>query len=220
MNIFGNAKTAVLAWLFIFYLCSAVFFCAIIQDENVCPSGDHSYDGWLTSVYFASVTMSTVGYGDVSLARGEAATWRVFIGALYMLVALLVGYTVFVSAADLALGGLDIGGSGRVTSVLFRPCVDSYDGDVPLYQQVRRVVKVRVLELVTFFFLLNLVGVFASRIFVYYTDAEDEQWTWMDSFYWAIQTTTTVGKLRFGSCVVDVDSAETVTDNVLYVLVI
>jgi hypothetical protein len=29
---------------------------------------------------------------------------------------LLVGYTVFVSTADLALDGLDIGGSGRVTS--------------------------------------------------------------------------------------------------------
>jgi hypothetical protein len=135
-----------------------------------------------------------------------------------MLVALLVGYTVFASAADLALGGLDI--SGGVTSALFRPCVDSYDGDVPLYKQVRRVVNIRVSELVTYFFLLNLVGIFASRIFIHYTDAEEEQWTWMDSLYWAIQTTTTIGKSQLGSCVVDVDSAETVTDNVLSVLVI
>jgi hypothetical protein len=163
--------------------------------------------------------MSTVGYGDVSLA-GEAR-WRVFIGTLYMLVALLVGYTVFASAAGAALGGLDIGGSGRVTSALFRPCVDNYDdGDVPLYKQVRRVVYIRVMELVVYFFLLNLVGVFASRIFVFYSDADDEQWNWMDSLYWAIQTTTTIGKWQVGSCVVEINSSERVTDNVLYVLVL
>lgn len=50
--------------LFGFYLFTAILFCPIMNDDGVCPrdpTGDRSYYGWLTAVYFASVTMSTVG---------------------------------------------------------------------------------------------------------------------------------------------------------------
>lgn len=42
--------------LFLFYLFSAILFCPIMKDDVVCPNRD-TFDGWLTSVYFASVTM-------------------------------------------------------------------------------------------------------------------------------------------------------------------
>jgi hypothetical protein len=189
----------------LFYFGSAVFFCAIIKDDQVCPckNGDLSrsefsgteecpaYDGWMTSIYFASVTMSTVGYGDISLAGQE--NWRTFTGIVYMLVALTIGYTVFATAAEMAISGLD--GSGKVTSVLFRSCVDNFDHTaVPLWQQVRRVTILRLTELVCFFFALNFFALLIARAFTKRAEGEGEDWNWMTTFYWAVQTTTTIGK--------------------------
>jgi hypothetical protein len=52
--------------MFFFYLFTPIWFCHIVPDEQVCPSdpdGNRPYYGWLTALYFASTTMSTVGYG-------------------------------------------------------------------------------------------------------------------------------------------------------------
>jgi hypothetical protein len=194
MRIFSTPAKAATSRLLVFYFFSAILFCPIMRDESVCPAGDRSYDGWLTSVYFASVTMSTVGYGDVSLSGGDR--WRTFIGVVYMLVSLIVGYTVFASAAEAALvDGFDIDGSGRATPILFRPFVKKFDPKTtPLYKQVQRITFFRVSELLIYFFALNLVGMFAARIFIHYSDVEGEQWDWMTTFYWAVQTTTTIGE--------------------------
>lgn len=46
-----------------FYIFAPVFFCWIVDDEQVCPDipDRGHYAGWLTATYFASVTLSTVG---------------------------------------------------------------------------------------------------------------------------------------------------------------
>jgi hypothetical protein len=193
MRMFSTPGKAATSRLLLFYFFSAILFCPIMRDESVCPAGSNSYDGWLTSVYFASVTMSTVGYGDVNLSGGDR--WTTLIGVVYMLVALLVGYTVFASAAEAALDGFDMDGSGTATSILFRPFVKNFDPKTtPLYKQIRRVAFFRVSELIIYFFALNLIGMFAARIFIHYSDVEGEQWNWMTTFYWAVQTTTTIGE--------------------------
>ena len=62
-----------------------------------------------------------------------------------------------------------------------------------LYQQIRRVKFVLIFEVILQFTLLNLLGVFVSRYFANHTDIESQQWNWMTSLYWAVQTTTTIG---------------------------
>ncbi len=56
IRLFGSPLVAAIAYLSLFYLGSAVLFCSIMKDDAVCPDRD-TYDGWLTAVYFASVTM-------------------------------------------------------------------------------------------------------------------------------------------------------------------
>lgn len=56
VGLFTSPLLAACSYLFLFYLGSAILFCPIMKDEAACPNRD-SYDGWLTSIYFASVTM-------------------------------------------------------------------------------------------------------------------------------------------------------------------
>lgn len=60
-----------------------------------------------------------------------------------------------------------------------------------------RLLKIRlfvVLDVSIQFVALNLVGILASRFFFIHTDSTTEEWWgWMDSWYWSVQTTTTIG---------------------------
>jgi hypothetical protein len=47
-------------------------------------------------------------------------------------------------------------------------------------------------QITLIFFMLNLLGVFVLRIFLAF-DTEIGSMSWMESFYWAVQTTTTIG---------------------------
>jgi len=112
-----------------------------------------------------------------------------------MIVAVGVAYTVVSVAAEAALNAVQIGEGG---TILFRQAskyVKVDDPDMPLHKRVRRIVALRVFELVIWFLLLNLVGVFVARYFVRNTDIENQQWDWMTTLYWAVQTTTTIGAL-------------------------
>lgn len=62
-----------------------------------------------------------------------------------------------------------------------------------LYQLVQRSYLVKIVLISAEFLALNLIGVLLARIFVRLSEEEREQWSWMTTFYWAIQTTTTVG---------------------------
>ena len=188
----------VLFWLILFYFGSAVLFCAIMENDNVCPKMDgYGVDGgWMTSIYFASATLSTVGYGDVSLYE-EGNNWTSFVAIIYMLFAMAIAFTVFTSAAKMALDGIF---KFNVFSSLKTKIMGSKD--ITLYKQVRRLIALRVVELTIYFLALNATGIFVARIFVHYSDVEGQQWSWMTTIYWAIQTTTTIGtSMTFNTCI-------------------
>jgi hypothetical protein len=134
---------------------------------------------------------STVGYGDLSVSKHDR--WRLFVGIIYMIASLLVAILAFSAAADQAFAPLNglLGESwqklnGYMTGNIFT------NGEL-LYQQIRRVKFVMIFEVILQFSLLNLLGVFVSRYFANHTDIETQQWNWMTSLYWAVQTTTTIG---------------------------
>lgn len=132
-----------------------------------------------------------MGYGDVNLSGGDP--WRTFIGLVYMIVAMVIAYTVFSTAADAALSTAQISG-GDGGSILLKPFVGAAnDPNLPLYQRVRRITILRSVELIIWFVILNLLGMFVARYFINRSDLEGEQWDWMTTFYWAVQTTTTIG---------------------------
>ena len=131
--------------------------------------------------------MSTVGYGDVSL-YDEDSPGATFVGTIYMLVAIIVGYCVFSTAAEMTFGGM----FGWDMYTWLDAKVDSQPHK-PLHQQIRRLVLLRVGELTVYFVALNAVGVFIARGFVNRSPLVDEQWNWSTTIYWAVQTTTTIG---------------------------
>lgn len=177
-----------------YYFFSAFLLCYIIASDSTCPKhGDSSYEGWLTAVYFASVTMSTVGYGDVSIVKDSAMeNWLVFVGISYMIVSVIVAVTLVSHLGNHAAKMSGVQPSRDVTSPFLKKLGLEIDKDRPLYHRIRWTRFFRLVELAVYFLLLNLFGMLTARIvFVLGTDEVD--WSWMTTFYWAIQTTTTIG---------------------------
>jgi len=136
----------------------------------------------------ASTTISTVGYGDVSVFGGdeEPPRWRVFIGIVYMILCMVFLVTTFASVTGMSGNPLDSLQDWGMQQF-------GLEKNAFLYQRVRRVTFIKLGIIFFEFFLLNLVGIFVARIFVLGSDNDDEQWTWMTTFYWSVQTTTTIG---------------------------
>ena len=76
-----------------FYIMSPILWCLVLNDDNICPTSERGlhYD-WISPLYFASVTMSTVGYGDVTVIGGEdyVESWRIFVSIIFMILSLVV----------------------------------------------------------------------------------------------------------------------------------
>jgi hypothetical protein len=181
--------TAVSAMIMLlFYTFTPVWFCNIVPDRDVCPDDTGlSYGGWLTALYFASTTMSTVGYGDVTVQKDTPG--YIFVGVVYMIVALLVAVTAFSAAAENAFSVFgDF--NERIISFFIG---DILEGKL-LHQQMRKIKIVKLTDILFQFTILNLIGMFLARFFVRYYDTSETDWSWMTTFYWAVQTTTTVGK--------------------------
>mmetsp|Transcript_26017 Transcript_26017/g.54751 ORF Transcript_26017/g.54751 Transcript_26017/m.54751 type:complete len:481 (-) Transcript_26017:186-1628(-) len=176
-------------WLVFFLLGSVVLFCEILENEDVCPtqSGLPS-DGWMTSIYFATMTMSTVGYGDVSLYSQGQSNWMTLLAILYMLVSMGIAYTVFSSASEMTFNGVNQNCLLKKLKIHI-----TEDKHASLHKQVRRLVLLRVVELVSYFLLLNFLGVMVAKAMVGRSDEPSQQWNWMTAIYWAVQTTTTIG---------------------------
>jgi Ion channel len=206
-----NAFYVSLAMLAAFYIGTAVLFCSIMQDHGVCPRDINGkwYSGWLTAIYFASSTMSTVGYGDVSVMIGHkgggdeppAEKWRIFVGALYMIVSLLVVILAFSNVVNQARSSSLTEACSidkmpllsKLSHYIYGGPPDDIKPGELLQDKVRRVRYAKFGAISTQFFVLNLLGMFANRFFILYTaDNEEERWTWMETFYWSIQTTTTM----------------------------
>jgi len=184
-----NYRTVAVFIMFFFYLFTPIWFCHIVPDQDVCPSdpdGIRPYYGWLTALYFASTTMSTVGYGDVTVQKDTPG--YVFIGTAYMIIALLVAVTAFSAAAANAFSQL-----GNINERIVCFFTGNLLEGKLLHQQMRKIKIVKLTEVLFQFILLNACGLFLARFFVR-DYVGDTDWTWMTTLYWAIQTTTTVGK--------------------------
>ena len=90
--------------MFSFYLATVIFFCHIVKDENICPvdttDKGRSYYGWVSALYFASTTVSTVGYGDLNVEKDPIS--RTFYGICYMIFAMIMAILFFGAIAESA----------------------------------------------------------------------------------------------------------------------
>lgn len=61
--------------------------------------------------------------------------------------------------------------------------------DLFLYQRIRRIQIVKVTELTLEILTFIFIGMISSQICIYFDDQLEEgaDWTWMTSFYWAVQ---------------------------------
>jgi len=192
-----------------FLLFTPVLWCVVLRDENICPSHQSSYNGWLSSLYFASVTMSTVGYGDVTVLvnyDGDLDStapypqkWRIFIATIYMILSLIVSVVGFQAGLDSHFSPfrrrVDLTLT-RVYEILRDANImkGSHDKHEDIVSRMRFAKFSQLAEISLIFLILNLVGVFAVQLSLVGDNSNEfESLTWMESLYWAVQTTTTIG---------------------------
>lgn len=134
--------------IFGFFLFTPILFCGIIKDSQVCPEDptgrDRPYYGWLTAVYFASTTMSTVGYGDVTVSKNTR--WSIFIGSVYMLLALVVAITAFSAAAEHAFQRT-LSPLNEMTEKLLLKLTGKHEEKQLLYQHIRKIKFIKITEI-------------------------------------------------------------------------
>jgi len=174
--------------VFAYYFFTPILFCHIVDEGGICVEVEGKpYAGWMSSLYFASTTLSTVGYGDLTVEKDTR--WRTFIGVAYMILSVGVAVVAFSAAADNAFTPL-----GDLWTKVSNYLIGEPDPDAFLYQRIRRIKFVRLGQIFFQFLALNLLGTVVSRAFVPFTvDGEEFDWTWMTSLYLAVQTTTTIG---------------------------
>ena len=179
-----SATSVAILFMFIFYFATAVFFCNIVNDENICPSDptdkNRSYYGWLSALYFASTTMSTVGYGDLNVEKDPNS--RTFYGIAYMIISLLVAILFFGLIAEASFSRFKTP-VRKFLDKLFKDMSHTIFGkphpNELLYVTIRRMRFEKLFEIIFQFCVLNLIGVFVSRYFVNnYADEEGEDWNW------------------------------------------
>jgi len=214
-----NATYTALLITFAFYFFTPILWCSILNDENICPRYDYTTgvakkdSGWLSALFFASATMSTVGYGDVTVLYNSAnpdidtgtttssdvETWRIFIATIYMILSLIVSVVGFQAGLDNNFSWirqrLDIFGR-RVYEILrdaglVKGIHDKHD---EIISRMRWSKILQLVEITLIFLILNLVGVFAVQLSLLNEKENEHTLTWMESFYWSVQTTTTIGE--------------------------
>ena len=107
-----------------------------------------------------------------------------------MLVSMVVAVVAFSAVASTAFSPLE-----SFFETLFHRFSPKKDKDLFLHERIKKIQFIKITELAVEIFSFILVGVFASRIAVFYDNDPDlgTNWSWMTSFYWAVQTTTTIG---------------------------
>lgn len=186
----SELRTACLI-LFLYYLFTPILFCVILDEDGICEGmdGDSTkYRGWVSALYFASTTMSTVGYGDLTV--DQEPRYMSFIGTMYMILSMYVAVVAFSAAASASLSPIE-----ALFDKVFVAWKGDHRDDMFLHERIRRLRFVRLTELIMEILTFVAIGVFAARIAILFEEEEDKKWTWMTSFYWAVQTTTTVSAL-------------------------
>ncbi|KAL7452366.1 hypothetical protein ACHAWC_004089, partial [Mediolabrus comicus] len=196
-----------------FLLFTPILWCVILHDENICPSHQGTAYGWLTSLFFASATMSTVGYGDVTVLvnyddRSDYGVedppypqkWKIFIATIYMILSLVVSVVGFQAGLDSHFHPfrqrVEVFGA-RVYEILRDANIvkGSQDKHQDIVSRMRLAKYGQLAEISLIFLILNLVGVFAVQLSLLGVENKNEyeDLSWMESLYWAVQTTTTIG---------------------------
>ena len=217
-----------LSLILTFYFLTPILFCVIMGDEGICPQ-DAKVPGWVSALYFASATMSTVGYGGTF---GElfvlVLTRKTFCKFLFF----STYFALFTLASDLSIEKDEpwkvfIGVLYMIVSILvallaFSAAAESAVSPVksllkrlspvnypegPLkeneyvYQRIRKVRAIMLCDITLQFAFLNLIGIFISQAFIEFTEVDvDRQWNWMDSMYWAVQSKFVSEEFRFATC--------------------
>lgn len=185
---FRSSFMTYVIWMMGYYVLTPVFFCVIAKDDQVCPR-DRTYGGWLTGLYFASATLSTVGYGDVTIIADDVPQWRVLIGMFYMIISVIVLVTAFNSVAGTARNPVD----DLEDYLLNHYGSDQGNQEKFLHEKLRRIYIIKLTVIAVEFISLNVIGAIVARMFTAASNDPEENWTWIETFYWSIQTTTTIG---------------------------
>jgi hypothetical protein len=114
------------------------------------------------------------------------------VGALYMYLAIIVGVTAFSAAAVNAYGATMKPLEKMTVKVLEKVAGRSTDKKF-LHEHINKVKYQKITEVVIQLMILNIFGMLANRAFVDRAALHHRDWSWMGSFYWAAQTTTTIG---------------------------
>jgi len=186
--LFRGGATIAFYSIIMFYVLTPLLFCVILEDTDVCVPGEEL----ASSLYFASITLSTTGYGDLTVDKSK--TLNVFFGTIYMIVANITLIVAFSAAADqIALDPFSKVNK-RIKARLIGEIGDVNDYE-PVYKKIKRLKRLSYARIAASFVILNAIGVIASRIFLnaHGDETEIAEWTWMISIYWAVQTTTTIG---------------------------
>lgn len=197
----SKLATSLLAIL-LFYVMTPIVFCSL-DIRGICPvsgtDGKHDYHGIMSAVYFASTTMSTVGYGDLSVFGNdyEPNEWEILLGTVYMVIAAGVSVTALSAGFNMTSNLFEVASKYVLDILTGLSGGVEQEKDELLYMRIRRVKRVKLFGISLQFILLNLIGMFVSRFFVsdkvVNEGEETDGWTWMMSLYWAVQTTLTVG---------------------------
>ena len=108
-----------------------------------------------------------------------------------MLFSMLIAVTFFSAIADSTFSPLE-----KPFHMLFeRFNQGNSEKDLFLYQRIRRIKIVKITELTLEIITFISVGMVASQICIYLDDDPEEgtQWSWMTSFYWAVQVSVVQG---------------------------
>lgn len=156
--VFRSGVATACFWLLLYYLFTPILFCYIVKDDGICPNlSTDPLEAWVGSFYFASVTLSTVGYGDLTVNKENEL--NVIVGALYMILSNIILVVIVSSLGDAGWGS----GEG-----LFKRCVNallSFGGENEfLYRKIRRYRRARYFQIFMIFTVINAVGVFANLL--------------------------------------------------------
>ena len=108
-----------------------------------------------------------------------------------MLLSIVVSVVAFSAAASATFSPLE-----NMLLSIFARFHPKKDKDLFLHERIRKIKFVKLAGLTVEIVAFIMLGTCASQLSIYLYDPPPEEganWTWMTSFYWAVQTATTIG---------------------------
>lgn len=171
------------------HISTSLLFCHVLNQSRICDPGPKGS----SAAYFASATLSTVGYGDLTV--GNDPDWLRYVGSFYMLISMVVAAVAFSAAADSTASPFQDGIQHivrRWESAFVRNdrARDRYQ---LMKERLRRVLFTKLACICTEILVFIFIGVIASQVASAMEERSYAKWSFATSFYWATQTCLTVG---------------------------